>query len=316
MTFCFRVLAVAFFMSPLALGAVVERIVAVVGERPILLSDVQRRARPFRVRMMASGANPQQMQQAEVQMQKELLQRLIDERLEELAAEKAKVSISREEVDAAIGNVATNARLTVADLLREAATQGLAEADYREELRRQLLEGRLFQLRGRGRPRASEVEARAAFEKWTKQPGNEQPVVRVALLALRAGVEGADGLAARTKAVEDRLAAGAGFCDLVKEFADDVSSHATCGDRGPQPASALLPAITKAVEGLSAGAVSAPFSAGDAVIFAKLIEPLRAPVFEDLREAMTDRAAQESADKQRKAWLLELRAGHFVDVRM
>ena len=199
-------------MSPLALGAVVERIVAVVGERPILLSDVQRRARPFRVRMMASGANPQQMQQAEVQMQKELLQRLIDERLEELAAEKAKVSISREEVDAAIGNVATNARLTVADLLREAATQGLAEADYREELRRQLLEGRLFQLRGRGRPRASEVEARAAFEKWTKQPGNEQPVVRVALLALRAGVEGADGLAARTKAVEDRLAAGAGFC--------------------------------------------------------------------------------------------------------
>jgi peptidyl-prolyl cis-trans isomerase SurA len=309
-----RFVLAALCLAPLASSAVIERIVAVVGERPILLSDVQRRAKPFRSRMLAAGASPQQLQQAEGQLQKELLQRMVDERLEELAAEKAKLSVSRDEVDAALANVAANAHLSVADLLKEAASQGLAEADYREELRRQLLEGRLFQLRGRGRARASEAEGRAAFEKWLKQPGNDQPVVHVALLPLRA--DDRDAADARVRVVQERLAAGDDFCALVKEFADDASARATCGDRGPQPAAALLPGITKAIEGLAPGAVTPPVSLGDALVLVKVVEAARAPRFDDLRDAMLERAAQEVADRQRKAWLLELRESNYVDVRM
>ena len=303
-------------LAPVTSAAVVERIVAVVGERPILLSDVQRRAKPFRARMMAAGATPQQLQQAETQLQKELVQRMVDERLEELAAEKAKVTVSREEIDGALANVASNAHLSVSDLLKEATSQGLAEADYREELRRQLLEGRLFQLRGRGRPRATDAEGRAAFEKWLKQAGNDQPVLHVALLPLRAGAEEREGVEARARTIQGRLAAGAEFCDLVKEYADDAAARASCGDRGPQPAAALLPGITKAVEGLAPGSVTAPVALGDALVFVKVVEAPRSPRFEDLRDAMLERAAQEAADKQRKAWLVELRESHYVDVRM
>jgi len=303
-------------LAPLAGGAVIERIVAVVGERPILLSDVQRRARPFRARMMAAGATPQQLQQAEPQLQKELLQRMVDERLEELAAEKAKISVSRDEVDAAMANVASGARMTVADLLREAATQGLSEGEYREELRRQLLEGRLFQLRGRGRPRASEAEARAAFEKWSKQPQNAQPVVHVALLPMRVRPEERAADEARVREAKDALAGGRPFCEVVQAYADDPTARASCGDRGPQPVSALLPTITGAAEGLAPGAVSEPVAIGDAVVFVKLVAAPRPPAFEDVRDTMFERAAAELADKQRKAWLGELRESHYVDIRM
>lgn len=311
-----RIAVAALCLAPLAFGAVVERIVAVVGERPILLSELQRRARPFRARMMAAGATPQQLQQAETQLHKELLQRMVDERLEELAAEKAKISVSRDEVEAAMQNVAQNARMSVADLLREAATQGLPEADYREELRRQLLEGRLYQLRGRGRPRASEAEAVAAFEKWMKQPQNAQPVVHVALLPMRVRPEEREADEARVHEVEGRVAAGAEFCDLVREYADDAGARANCGDRGPQPIAALLPAITAVTEKLGAGAISAPIVIGDAVVFVKVLAAPRAPVFADVRDMMFERAAQDLADKQRKAWLAELRESHYVDVRM
>jgi peptidyl-prolyl cis-trans isomerase SurA len=311
-----RLAVAALCLASLAPGAVVERIVAVVGERPILLSEVQRRARPFRARMMAAGATPQQLQQAEGQLQKELLQRMVDERLEELAAEKAKIAVSRDEVDAALANVAQNARMTVADLLREAASQGLPEADYREELRRQLLEGRLYQLRGRGRPRASEAEAVAAFEKWSKQPQNATPLVHVALLPLRVRAEEREADEARVHEVEGRLAAGAEFCDVVREYADDAAARASCGDRGPQPVAALLPAITAATEKLAVGGVSSPVIIGDAVVFVKLLAAPRAPTFADVRELMFERAAQDLADKQRRAWLAELRESHYVDVRM
>jgi hypothetical protein len=48
----------------------------------------------------------------------------------------------------------------------------------------------------------------------------------------------------------------------------------------------------------------------------KVVEAARAPRFDDLRDAMLERAAQEVADRQRKAWLLELRESNYVDVRM
>lgn len=311
-----RFAAATLCLAPFAFGAVVERIVAVVGERPILLSDLQRRARPFRARMMAAGATPQQLQQAEAQLQKELLQRMVDERLEEVAAEKAKITVSRDEVETALANVAQNARLAVADLLREAASQGLPEADYREELRRQLLEGRLYQLRGRGRPRASEAEAIAAFDKWVKQPQNATPLVHVALLPMRVRAEEREGDEARVHEVEGRVAGGAEFCDLVREYADDAAARSTCGDRGAQPVSALLPAITAAAEKLAVGGVSAPVVIGDAVVFVKLLAAPRAPAFADVRDLMFERAAQDLADKQRRAWLAELRESNYVDVRM
>jgi peptidyl-prolyl cis-trans isomerase SurA len=316
MTLRARVAVALLALAPFASAAVVDRIVAVVGERPILLSDVQRRARPFRARMAAAGATPQQLQQAEVQLQKELLQRMVDERLEELAAEKAKLSISRDEVDAAMANVASGARMSVADLLREAASQGLTEGEYREELRRQLLEGRLFQLRGRGRPRASEAEARAAFDRWSKQPQNAQPVVHVALLPMRVRPEERSADEARIREAKAALDAGRPFCEVVQAYADDATARATCGDRGPQPVSALLPALTGAVAGLATGAVSEPVAIDDAVVFVKLVQAPHAPSFEDVRDAMFERAAAELAEKQRKAWLAELRESHYVDIRM
>jgi len=69
--------------APSAQATIVERVVAVVGERPILLSDLRHRARPFLSRIYATGQSPAQIAANETQMFKELLNRMIDDRLEE-----------------------------------------------------------------------------------------------------------------------------------------------------------------------------------------------------------------------------------------
>src|SRR5580658_267842 len=107
-----RALAASFVLALAAFGArdaravIVERVIAVVGERPILLSELQYRARPYLHRIYAGATNEAQIAAAKTEIEKELLQKMIDERIMESAADKAHLNVSADEVDNAMRNVA------------------------------------------------------------------------------------------------------------------------------------------------------------------------------------------------------------------
>ena len=44
--------------------------------------------------------------------------------------------------------------------------RGITEQDFRDEIRRQILEGKLIELRVRPRVRVTEQDARAAYQHW------------------------------------------------------------------------------------------------------------------------------------------------------
>src|SRR5256885_12350140 len=95
----FAAFGVSAALATSADAAIVERVVAVVGERPILLSELRQRARPHLFRIALTMPSPAQQAAAESDMFKELLNRMIDERLEEQAADKAHLSVPPEAVD-------------------------------------------------------------------------------------------------------------------------------------------------------------------------------------------------------------------------
>ena len=83
-------LGVALALPRNAEATIVERVVAVVGERPILLSDLRHRAFPFLSRNLRELVRARRSERpSETQMFRELLNRMIDDRLEEHAADKA-----------------------------------------------------------------------------------------------------------------------------------------------------------------------------------------------------------------------------------
>src|SRR5215467_564205 len=75
-------------------AVIVERVVAIVGDRPIFLSELRHRARPNLLRIVASGQNPGFQAAAETETFKAILNRMIDDRLEEQAADKARISVA------------------------------------------------------------------------------------------------------------------------------------------------------------------------------------------------------------------------------
>jgi peptidyl-prolyl cis-trans isomerase SurA len=303
-----------------ARAVIVERVVAVVGERPILLSELQRREHPFLFRILASATNTAQIAAAKSEMEKELLNRMIDDRLEESAGDKAHLSVSAEEVDNALRNIAQSAHLTIQQLVEEASRQGLTEMDYREELRRQVLEGKLIQLRVRGRVRVTDQDAHAAYQRYLVELEKQHPIdLRILAKRIPPG-SSADQVQQLTHManwiVNEARKPGADFCALVEKYSDDVQTKKTCGSRGPQPIGALVPELQAAIAGLKAGDVTEPIPGGtDAVLIAQL-GPDRMPTFDEVKEEMWNRAYGEAMEHQRKLWLDELRHGVYVDPRL
>jgi len=306
-------------------AAIVERIVAVVGERPILLSELRQRARPHLYRIAMSTQNPSQQAAAESEMFRELLTRLIDERLEEQAADKAHLTVTPEEVDNGIRQVAAQARLDPKQLVSEAKRQGLTEQDYRDEIRRQVLEGKLIQLRVRGRVRVTEQDARNAYNSFVKDLAQQSPVeLRILVLSIPPGTS-PETAAARVTFAEElsrRAKSGDDFCQLVLEYSDDPSTKDSCGSRGPVPLQALFPELQEVARTQKPGETSAPIVFKDptgqqaVLVVQSVASQGKAPSFEQVKDQMMERAFVEATERQRKQWLQELRRGIYIDVRL
>ena len=306
-------------------ASIVERIVAVVGERPILLSELRLRGRPHLWRIAASTPNPTQQAAQESEMFRELLNRLIDERLEEGAADKARITVSPEEVDNGIRQVASQTKLQPKDVINEAKRQGLTEQDYRDEIRRQVLEGKLIQLRVRGRVRVTEQDARAAYGRWLKEVQQQHPVdLKIIVLQIPPGSTAQTAAAIETLGQELTMRAKRGddFCDLVKNYSQDPTTKNTCGSRGPVPMSMLFPELQQAASALKPGETAAPIQFRDpmgnsAVLVVQLASAQpQIPPYDQVKDQMMERSFVDATERQRKLWLSELRRGVYIDVRL
>lgn len=303
-----------------AQATTVERVVAVVGERPILLSDLRQRARPYLAQIYATVPNEVARSIQEQKVLTEALQKMIEEKLEQQAADRARIQVTAEEVDRALANVAEQAKMSTRELINDAKRRGFEESEYREEISRQVLQGKLIQLRVRGRVRVEDEDGRAAYRRWVAEIGSENLIdVRILALRILPGSNAAQMSARETLAsdIVGRARKGEDFCALVNDYTDDVDSRGRCGSPGPQPLGNLVPQLQDIVKNMSAGQTSDPVRFGNEVILiVQLASRSKLPRYEDVRDVMMQRATAEAIDRQRKAWLQELRRSTFIDVRL
>jgi peptidyl-prolyl cis-trans isomerase SurA len=256
----------------------------------------------------------------ESKIMKEALERIIDERLEETAADKARIQVTSEEIDKAILNVAEQAKLSARELMNEVRKTGRTEQEYRDEMRRQILEGRMLQKRLQGRMRVEEEDAKQSYAKWLRELGSDTMVdARIIALRINPGSTPVD------RAKREQLAAdivtrarnGEDYCKLVAEYTEDTEARSRCGSPGPRPVSDMIPQIQEVLGAMKPGQVTDPILFGnEAIVIVQLASRSKVPSFEEMRDVMTQRAMGDLMERQKKSWLLELRRSTYVDVRM
>jgi peptidyl-prolyl cis-trans isomerase SurA len=313
-------------------AVVVERVVAVIGDRPILLTELRARAKPFLIEIARKMPPGPQQAAAESQIFKELLEKMIDDELEGQAADKAKVTVTSDEVDNALKNIAAMQGDTVPVLVHKAQLSGLTEQDYRDELRRQLLEGKMLQLRVKGRVRITEEDVKAIYERTLREERKRREYhPRWIVLHVPAGSsrEALSERQALAEEIERRVKSGEDFGELARRYSDDSATRQLGGDLdiyAPQGApqvqagrrKALAPELDAAVQALDPGQITEPLRVAGDIVIVQLVERQAShyTTYDAAKQEMLQRLQTEILDKAKRKWLEELKSRTHLDVRL
>lgn len=218
----------------------VDRVVAVVGDTALLLSDVRTAVQ----QLQASGQTiPEDPVQRDAFMTE-----VLDERINTLllveAARDAGITVDEEQlnrsVEAQIAQILQSFGGSQPRLEEALAADGMSMAQYREMLRLQyrddqLLNGYMGQrMRARARPVISEDEIRAAFESQRERLGTRPPTVSFRQVVVAPEPADSADAAARATAEEVylELQDGGDWEVLARRFSDDPGSREAGGDLG------------------------------------------------------------------------------------
>jgi peptidyl-prolyl cis-trans isomerase SurA len=299
-----------------ASAAVVERIVAVVGERAILMSDLRDRARPLLIRIHQELPAGAQRSAAISQLYKSVVERLVDEELITRVARKSKIIVSDKDVDQALSTLAKQNNITLERLMSEARSQGQVEAKYREEVRRQLLEYRVMNVRLQGRVQVRDDDLRRAYREIVLQE-RKNLNFSAAWILVRPSLQ-EKPLTERAADIMHALHEGQDFAQLAKAYSSDKKTASRGGELGRFAPGKLPVAVDKALAKLEPGEVSTPIRVGDSYVIARLLtrDASQLPTLEEARAELAERVYSEKMGQARRRWLNGLRRQMHVEVRL
>lgn len=242
----------------------VDRVVAVVGDTVLLLSDVQIEMQ----QLEASGRPLPSDPVAREQFALQILEAKVEEMVLLEAARNAGIEVNPGELDDLVEQEiqAVRRRFNNSDVALETALQrsGITLAQYRQQIRGQYHDQRLREmflqqrLRNRARPLVSEEQIRELFEAQRASLGTRPATVSMQQVIVKPEATPEAKAAARKEAeqVVQELAAGGDFEVLAKRFSDDPGSREHGGSLGWFKAGRMVPEFERVAFALRPGQTS------------------------------------------------------------
>ncbi len=308
-------LVAAFGRPSVAHGEVIERVVAVVNDDAIFLSELRVKAGP-RIAGAVSAARTEAERLAIArQIYEEELTKLIDERLLLQAATTEGITVSTSDVEGAINNVRAQTHLSPDQFWQLVREQGLTETEYRRDIRQQLLRYKVLNQRVRGRINITEDDVHRRYDELVAQARRRSRYnAAFVLVSVPDGASATEVAALARRAEEARSTIE--DADTFEDAIDDYGG----GELGWLEEGDLEPALEDALASLDVGEVSSPVR-GSSGFFIFLLRERdtqsgAAPRYEDVRMDIYRQMLQDAMTRQEQAFLEELRRGAVIERRL
>lgn len=302
----------------------VDRVVAVVNDDVITLSDLEREGETT-FRKIAASSPPEQREAHLAAARAEILDTLIDKHLITQKAASKKITVSDKEVDAAFANVLQRTRLSREQLIAKLEESGIDEAIYRSTLRTQLLQNKLV---------GADISSRVVItEEMILDYYDNKYVSRQAapaaatvdgeyyLLQIGCSWQNSGREKARKKIEQawNQAKAGEDFGRLARQFSD-LPSSADGGDIGSFALDDMNEQMQAAVRNLGPGEVSDIIETEDGYQFFKVLSGASsAPVsmvakepYEKVKEAIRQELFEQEMKKAYAQWVKELKGQAYI----
>ena len=253
-------------------------IVAVVNSEPITNNEV--RAKLARTEQLLQQQGTAVPPRGELLPQ--LLERMVSDKAQLQAAKASNLKIDDNAVESAVQSVARQNQVTVDELRRRLTADGVDYAQFRSEIRDELLISRLRQREVDAKAEVSDGEIDAYLRDQQSRPGSAgTPVAALNLAEILVAVpenatpEQVASLQAKAQQVLDRLRAGGDFAALAAEVSTSAT-RSNGGQMGLRSAERYPPLFVEATQNLRAGGLAGPVRSGAGFHILKVLEKRQA----------------------------------------
>lgn len=230
-----------------------DYIVAVVDQEPITHVDVDKRV----ARIQESTPRGTRLPPPD-ELRRQVLDALIDEKVQLSYAKTIGLGVTDNEVDSAIENIASQNQLTLREMQRRMEADGLDYQRYRASLREQILLQRLRDREVNARIQISESDIDTFLE--TDPSAKPEEILNLAHILIpvpeRATPEQIATQQSKAQALLERARKGESFAQLARAHSSDKSTRDQGGAFGKIPASRLPDLFVSAVRDLKIGEVA------------------------------------------------------------
>jgi peptidyl-prolyl cis-trans isomerase SurA len=247
-------------------------IVAVVNSEPITNSEVRLKLIRTEQQILQQGTALPPRSELVVQ----ILERMISDKAQLQMARASGVRVDDNAIDGAIQTVANQNQITVDELRSRLKADGIDYAQFRSEVRDELLVGRLRQRELESRVTVTEQDI-DQFLRDQEGGGAEPSSVALNLAEILVAVpenatpDQVAALQAKAQQVVDRARAGGDFTALAAEFSASPT-RASGGQMGLRTADRYPPLFIEATKNLQAGGLAGPVRSGAGFHILKVVE--------------------------------------------
>lgn len=310
--------------STSAHAEIVDRIVAIVEDDAIFLSQLEKRLRPAE-RQLSQIPDTRVRAERREQLYRETLERMIDDALIRRAANRAQLSVTPADIDRMAGGIAQQHNTTVDELYAAVESEGITREEYRGVLEAEVLRLRVMNVRIRGRVNITASDLQEEYRRRVRTAADRAPFqVAHIFFAFTANPTQAEieTVRARADRVAQRLAAGEDFAQLALTASEDTASRESGGDLGTiDPDNPDQPApdwLVNAVRSLAVGQVTQVTRGENGFHIFRMLSRQQpdVPALADVRDELYNELLNREMARQQRVYLRELRQRAAVDVRL
>ena len=300
---------------PAAVPRTADYILAVVNRELVTAGEIQLRINQLREEARRTGARLP----SEDELRTQLLNTLIDERVQVTHAREVGQKVDDNELDRAVGNVAAQNQLTIPQLRERLRTEGIDYNRFRSNIRDQMMVERVREREVQARIRITDAEVDAWLEKQRAASGGNLTITqtRARHILLRPSAKASEeAVMTRMQELKRQIESGAKtFDQLAREVSEDGSAPQG-GDLGWVSPGSFVPEFEEAMNALAINALSEPVVSRFGVHLIQVIERRDTKLdAKQQREQARNALREQKYEAANADWLRELRAQAYVEMR-
>ena len=299
--------------------AVVDRIVAVVNEEVITLSELDRMIAPFLKEAVRAEDRLERKEQLN-RVRRQALDTLIEEKVMDREVKKSGIKATPREIEAVLEDVKKQNKVNQEGLERALAIEGMTLEQYKTQIEQRILRTKLVQWSVKVEPKGSEQQLRDFYEQNAaryRTPVTLRPAHITFAVPKGAPPENVQESRKKCQEVLNRIRKGEDFGEMAKLYSQDPSAK-DGGDLGYFKKGELLPAFEKELERLQVGEVSGIVRTDFGFHLIKLLDrkggtPLP---FEEARGQVQQEFYRSEMERAVKQFITSLKNKSVIDIRL